>query len=248
MDTWKYYGVTHRDHIVCNPTSDAKLNELVEVLRLDDGVRVLDVACGKAELLCRIADRYAATGVGVDISPYEVRAAREKVAERGFGDRIEIVEGDGADYPALKHSFDVTMCIGATWVWGGFAGSLRAMLEITKPGGLVMVGEPFKMREPSPEYATAEPDFVPTLVTHAENVEIALAEGLTLLYAMVSNQDDWDRYEALQWRAAETYAVEHPDDPDVPELLERQRRGRDTYLKWGRDTLNWAIYVMRAPL
>jgi SAM-dependent methyltransferase len=224
MDRWKYFGITHRDHLVCNPTSSAKLDELVALLPLRSGSRVLDIACGKAELLLRIADRYDASGVGVDISPYEVEAARQRVATRGTENRIEIVESDGARYDVEPGSFDLAMCIGATWIWGGYRGTIEALKKIVVPGGLIVIGEPFKMQEPHEDYITAEPDFVPTLVTHADNVSIAQDAELTYLYALVSNQDDWDRYEGLQTRAAELYAMEHPDDPDVEELLTPQRR------------------------
>ena len=247
MDIWKYFAVTHRNHTVCNPTSTAKLDELVDLVPLQSGARVLDIACGKAELLLRIAQRYNATGVGVDISPYEVEEAKLRVAARELQDRIEIVKADGAEYAAAPGSFDMAMCIGATWVWDGYSGTIEALKKIVVPGGLIAIGEPFRMKQPDPDYIAAEPAFVPTLVTHAENVAIAQDAGLTLLYALVSHQDDWDRYEGLQTLAAELYASEHPDDPDVPELLKRRREGDAVYLKWGRDTLNWAIYLLRAP-
>jgi len=64
---------------------------------------------------------------------------------------------------------------------------------------------------------------------------------------MVSNKDDWDRYEALQWYAATEYAWANPDDPDLAELLRRVARGREIYLRWGRDTLGWALYLFRNP-
>jgi SAM-dependent methyltransferase len=248
MDRWKYFGITHRDHVVCNPTSSVKLDELVDLLPLQHQSRVLDIACGKAELLLRIADRYHAFGVGVDISPYEVEAARLRVAARELESRIEIVQSDGAEYDAAPRSFDLVMCIGATWIWGGFPGTIKALKTIVVPGGLIAVGEPFKMKEPHEDYVAADPEFVPTLVTHAENVAMAQEQGLTLLYALVSNQDDWDRYEGLQTRAAELYASEHPEDPDVNELLAQRREVDAVYLKWARDTLNWAIYLFKAPL
>jgi len=247
MDKWKYYGVTHIDHLVCNPTSDLKLDELVELLDLKPLQRVLDVACGKGELLCRIAERWGASCLGVDISPYEVAAAHEKIKTRGLGESVDVLEGDGADYEAPDHSLSLAMCIGATWVWGGYRGTIDALMKLVAPGGLVAIGEPFKLKEPSPEHAATDPDFVASVVTHAENVEIAVAAGLTPLYALVSNQDDWDRYEGLQWNAAEAWARENPDDPDVEELLGRSRKGRDEYLKFGRDTVGWAIYIMRTP-
>lgn len=247
MDNWKYYSITHRDHLVCNPTSESKLDELVDLLPLKPGARVLDIACGKAELLLRIAQRHGTSGVGVDISPYETEEAKRRVTASQLEGRVEIVNGDGAEYDATPGSFDMAMCIGATWVWDGYLGTIDALKKIVVPGGLIAIGEPFKLKDPDPGYIAAEPDFVPKLVTHAENVATAQDAGLTLLYAIVSSQDDWDRYEGLQTLAAETYAAEHPDDPDVPELLKRRHETDDVYLKWGRDTLNWAIYLFRAP-
>ena len=64
--------------------------------------------------------------------------------------------------------------------------------------------------------------------------------------AAVSSDDDWDRYEWLHCRAVEVYCKEHPDDPDSPAMLERIRGWRDLYLKWGRDTLGFGVYLFRA--
>jgi hypothetical protein len=77
------------------------------------------------------------------------------------------------------------------------------------------------------------------------NVQTGQGLGLTLLYTLVSNVDEWDKYEGLQWYAAEEHAQAHPDDPDVPELLERVHSQRRDYLRWGRDTLGWALYLFR---
>jgi hypothetical protein len=81
--------------------------------------------------------------------------------------------------------------------------------------------------------------------THAENVEAGIRLGLTPLYALAGDEDDFDRYEALQWRAADRYARVHPDDSDVPALLERVARGRHEYVTWGRETLGWSLYLFR---
>ena len=47
--------------------------------------------------------------------------------------------------------------------------------------------------------------------THASNVETGVEVGLIPLLALVSNGDEWDRYETLQWRATARYAAAHPD-------------------------------------
>ena len=69
METWKFYDLTHRDHVLCNPLSEPKLDEMIWLLDLPRGARVLDIACGKGELLVRLAERHATRGVGVDLSP-----------------------------------------------------------------------------------------------------------------------------------------------------------------------------------
>lgn len=82
MDTWKYYGITHGDHIVCNPTSTERLDECIELLELTPGASVWEGGCGKGEFLIRLAERCGVYGVGVDISPHEVSAARDRAAAR----------------------------------------------------------------------------------------------------------------------------------------------------------------------
>lgn len=247
VNIWKYYGVTHRDHLVMNPTSEAKTDEFIGILPLKPNARVLDIASGKGEQLLRIIEKYNATGVGIDISPYEIEASTQRAISRGLQNKVEFIEADGAKYDAKSNSFDLTMCFGASWVWGGHLGTIEALKKIVKLGGLIVLGEPYKLKDPEQGYSEIEPDFAKTLVTHAENVEIAQNAGLTLLYTIVSDQNDWDRYEGLCLRAAELYAEENPDDPDAQEILERQRRRYDVYLKYGRDTVGWAIYLFRAP-
>jgi cyclopropane fatty-acyl-phospholipid synthase-like methyltransferase len=56
MDTWKFYDITHREHVICNPTSEKKLARLVELLRLPADSRVVDIACGKGEFLTRLVE------------------------------------------------------------------------------------------------------------------------------------------------------------------------------------------------
>jgi hypothetical protein len=118
---------------------------------------------------------------------------------------------------------------------------------MVQPGGLVLVGEPFWRRAPDPDYLKRTGQDAGMWGTHAGNVQTGVDLGLSLLYTVVSNEDDWDRYEGLQWQAAERYAADHPDDPDVVPLLQTARGNRDAYLRWGRDCLGWAMYLFQKP-
>jgi SAM-dependent methyltransferase len=247
MDTWKFYGITHADHVFCNPLGSVRVDELIGLLALPAGARVVEAACGKGELLVRLAERYGIAGVGVDISPWEVPVARARIAERAPGGELQIVEADAATYPFEPASADLAVCLGASWIWGGLQGTLAALARLARPGGLVLVGEPYWRREPDPDYLAAADLGIDDVGSHAGNVAAGIDLGLTFLYSMPSREDEWDRYEMLQARAAERYAVAHPDDPDVPELLARMRRGRDAYLRWGRETLGWSVYLFARP-
>jgi SAM-dependent methyltransferase len=249
VDNWKFYEITHRGHVVCNPTSVAKLDEVVRLIDLPPRPRVLDIACGKGEFLVRLGEARAGPGgsgfraVGVDLSPFCIADVREAAARRIPTADLELLEMDGADYRAEPESFDLASCLGASWTFGGHIETLRALAAAVPRGGHVLVGEPFWRREPDPGYLAAEGLTRDAFGSHRDNVEAGVAEGLIPLLALASSDDDWHRYEALQWAAAADYADSHPDDPDLPELIERVERSRDAYLTWGRDTLGWSLYL-----
>ena len=246
MDTWKFYDITHREHLVCNPTNEEKLARLVELLRLQPDARVVDIACGKGEFLIRLAEAYGVRGLGVDLSPFFIAAAERRLKERVPGGNVTLIEGDGADFKAEEpHSFSLASCIGASWIFGGHAGTLDALVGMVEPGGWVIAGEPYWLQEPSEDYLEASGDQLEGIGTHASNAEAGEQRGLDLVHTVVSNADDWDRYEGLQWYATSEYVRTHPDDPDLHELIERVEKAKAVYLRWGRETLGWAIYVFR---
>lgn len=247
MDIWKFYDITHREHVVCNPTSEEKLVRLVELLRLPTDARVVDIACGKGEFLIRLAEAYGARGVGIDISLFHIADAKRRLEARAPGSGITFIQKDGADFkPDEPHSLDLASCVGASWVFGGHADTLDALVGMVRPGGWVIVGEPYWLKEPCEDYLEASGVARADFGSHFSNAEAGEGRGLELVHTIVSSQDDWDRYEGLQWFATAEYARTHPDDPDVAELVERVSRAKTAYLRWGRDTLGWAIYAFRS--
>ena len=140
MDTWKYYDITHRDHVVLNPTSPERLDELIGLLDLPPEPRVLDIGCGTGEWLVRLAEAQPGgtgsgfRGVGVDISPFFIARAREAAARRTPDAELELLEMGGADYQPEAGSFDLACCVGATWIFDGYLGTLRALARAVRPG------------------------------------------------------------------------------------------------------------------
>jgi hypothetical protein len=114
-----------------------------------------------------------------------------------------IVLHTGAYEPAPGAKLDLASCIGGSWIYQGHKGTLEALVRMVRPGGLVLVGEPYWRTEPDPDYLMRTGQDAGLWGTHAANVQTGVDQGLSLLYTVVSSEDDWDRYEGLQWQAAE---------------------------------------------
>src|SRR3954463_15916448 len=69
---------------------ETKLELVCTKLALHEGQRVLDVGCGWGSFAMHAAERHGARVVGITLSEPQAELARERVAERGLSDRVEI--------------------------------------------------------------------------------------------------------------------------------------------------------------
>jgi len=247
MDIWLYYDVVHRLHDFMNPLSEPGYREFRDAFDLPAGARILDVGCGKGEMLVCLALDRGISGVGVDISPYCIRAAGANKAERAPGADLQILEMKGEDY-AAEHpgeTFDAAMCIGASWIWDGYEGTLAALKDLAKPGGLVVLAEPYWILEPSPEYLESE-ELQRETFTNLEGLLDAAGDAdLDLVWMRGSSQQEWDRYQMLQTASLDRFAREEPDHPDLEEIRERTMKATQAYLREGRDAFGFALWIFR---
>jgi len=247
MNKFRLTTLAHKDHLFCSPMSSTKADELVELLELAASSRVLDVGCGKAEFLLRAVQRYVATGVGVDPNGEFLRAARAHAEVRGLGERMQWHEACAADVALEPASFDLALCFGSSHAFGSFEQALAALAALVRPGGQVLIADPYWRQEPAAEYLAFLGASAATHLTHAGNEAAGLAVGLVPLYSCVSNDDEWDHYEGLFCRAVERFARDHPGDPDAQPFLERIRAWRECYRRWSRSTLGFGFYLYSKP-
>jgi cyclopropane fatty-acyl-phospholipid synthase-like methyltransferase len=244
MDFWRLMDIKHRYQEIMNPVTEEKLDKIIELLKLEPGDRVLDIACGKGELLVKLVEKYKITGVGIDKSPYCIKNCNQKKKKRVPNGDLVFHLMDGAHYRAEK-SFSMTCCIGASWVFGNHEGTLKALSKMTQPGGLILVGEPHWLKEPVSEYLEVEGMTRDSYRSHMENVKIGEQLGLKCLYTLDSDHYGWDHYETLHWWAVEDFIRENPDDHDIQNVRESSERSKDIYLRWGRDTMGWCLYLFK---
>src|SRR2546421_1203984 len=116
-----------RDHELQHPTSPEKTRLLGDRLRLGPEPHVLDIAWGKGGPAVLLADAFGCRITGVERAAEFASVARERVAARGLGHRVEIVEADAAELELGDERYDVAMCLGASFVWTDLAGTLAAL-------------------------------------------------------------------------------------------------------------------------
>src|ERR1051326_1404823 len=231
-----YYAVAERDHEIQNPTSAEKIRLLGERLRLRPDSRVLDVACGKCGPAIVLAQEFGCAITGIERAPEFAAEARERVEASGLGDRIEGIEADASEAEIEPARYDAALCLGASFVWGDLKGTLLHLRNAARPGGHVVVGEPYWRRWPLPG-GIADDGYV----SLHDTVDRFRGADLTVETLIDASLDDWDRYQTLHWRAIEEWLAENPHDPDADEIRRRHEEWRNAYLRWERDLLGWAM-------
>ncbi|CDG80852.1 cyclopropane fatty acyl phospholipid synthase [Janthinobacterium agaricidamnosum] len=113
---------------------EAKLDLICRKLRLQPGMRVLDIGCGWGSFMAFAAERYGVQAVGVSISKEQVAWARQRYAGLPLEFRLQ-------DYRAIDGQFDAIVSIGMFEHVG--RKNHRTYMELVhrclKPGGLFLL-------------------------------------------------------------------------------------------------------------
>ena len=232
--------VAESKHELQNPTSADKLVLLGERIGLAPHSRVLDIASGRGGPALLLARTFECTVDGIELSPDFHAVAVQLAAERGLSHLVAFRLADASKEELPNEAFDVALCLGASFVYRGLAETVDALSPAVRPGGHVVVGEPYWRRQPLPEdYEERDEPFT----SLAETVAVFEKSGLRTVSVIASSDDDWDRYETLHWLAVEEWLAAHGDDPDAAEIRARHEHAKDVYVRFGRDYLGWAIFV-----
>ena len=245
MNLFEFFATIERYHTILNPTSEEKLDLAARYCAIRDGMRILDVGCGKGWLLRRLAKQLDIQAAGLEINPIFAAEARRLVAAEGLGDRIQIVEGPALAFRPEPASFDAVMCIGASFALGGFEPALGWMSQAAKRGGTIALGEVFAKELPYPAEVPrgGRADLEYPDRSLWTTVETMRAHGMPLRGLIEASTDDWDRYHSLHWQAALDWALENPGHPDAARLNDSAMMRRNLGLN--RRYQGWAIFVAR---
>jgi cyclopropane-fatty-acyl-phospholipid synthase len=81
----------------------AKLDLVCSKLALKERERLLDVGCGWGSFVLHAAREYGVQAVGITLSPSQAQLARERIAQAGLSDRVEIRLADYRDLQGERY-------------------------------------------------------------------------------------------------------------------------------------------------
>jgi cyclopropane fatty-acyl-phospholipid synthase-like methyltransferase len=97
---------------------------------------VLDVGFGFADQDMLWLERLSPAHItGINITPSQVRVARERVAARGMADRIELIEGSATDMQLPGESFDQVVGVECAFHFDTRERFFTEALRVLRPGG-----------------------------------------------------------------------------------------------------------------
>jgi len=235
----RQHEIAEANHRILNPFTHDKLMLLGEVARVGPATRILDIACGKGELLCQWASAYGSSGHGVDLSEVFLDAARDRADELCVADRVRYTHSAGADF-VTDERFDLVACLGAMWFGGSLEASAAMMRQWAAPDAVLLIGEPFWNEEP-PAAAVAAYEGFTSLPELADRLQ---STGLELVEMVLADGDSWDRYAASQWWTVRNWLAAHPDDEQAPAMRDYLATGRRQHLEFVRRYLGWGVFVL----
>jgi SAM-dependent methyltransferase len=241
MNFFDLKDISEQEMELLNPISPEKVILAGKMAGLKPGSQVIEFGCGYGEVLKLWAKSFGIRGVGIDIRATACERASKKMIAEGLANQIQIVCKPGAEYEFEPHAYDFSTCIGSSFVWESFQPALHNLKEALKPGGKIIIGEPYWLdsRVP-PDFSRIEK----TIYTEFELLRMMWEEGLELEFEVRSSHDDWDRYETGNWQGLTHWINAHPDHPERQQVIEHLHASQEEYLHYGREYFGWAIYVL----
>ena len=245
MDLPRSFTIRESSHRIHNPFTSDKLATLGQALGPRPGTRMLDLACGSGEMLCTWARDYRVTGTGVDISTVFIAAARARATELGVADQVSFVHGDASGYVASEQA-GIASCIGATWIGGGVPGTVELLRRSLRPGGMMLIGEPYWRQEPPDQatvegcYAVSKDDYLPL----PELIEQFGDLGWDVVEMVLASQDGWDRYVAAQWLNIRRWLDGNHDDELAGQMRAELATAPARYARYQREYLGWGVFAL----
>ena len=206
---------------------------------------MLDVGCGKGEILLSAMRRFGATGTGIEPNPAFAADVLARARELGLDADLVLHETPVADAPIDGATFDLVICTGAAHAFGDTPDALAALAKLVPKGGWGLFGAGYWKQEPAAEYLAAFGGSADELRPLEVTLALPAEAGWTVLSSHPSTPLEWDEYEGSYAGSMRSWLAANPSDPDAEPFRRRIEAWNAAYERWGRDTMGFVTMVMR---
>lgn len=89
-----------------------KVHHILEKLRLEEGMTLLDIGCGWGYLLIEAAKKYKIHGTGITLSQEQYKEFNRRIEEEGLSDFLSVELMDYRDLSEMDRQFDRVVSVG----------------------------------------------------------------------------------------------------------------------------------------
>jgi SAM-dependent methyltransferase len=246
VDRDRASAIAHTGIAIGNPVPAAVLDRFIGECALSPDDRILDVGCGRGELLLRAVELTGCAAVGIDRSSRQIAIARSEAQRRIPNAEVTFHEADASAIRLDMQTLRLVACVGSTHAYGGLANALPELARFLGPTGRLLIGDGYWTQPPTPTYLAgwgATADELPDLAGLRASFE---RNRLKISDEYLVTPADWDAYEEPWLANLDAHARANPDDPDSAEMLEWANEAR-ARRSLGPGVLGFALVLARVP-
>lgn len=242
-----FHRIAYEALDVCNAVGMDRIDAAVALAGPAPDARALDIGCGNASVAIRLAELFGLRVDAVELDPAMAELASERIAGSAARDRVTLYKARSDAVLAAHPTYDLIAALGTTEPVGGGVrdpeGMLSGLATRLAPGGhllwgdLVWTGEP-----PAPLRQIVELQNL-----YADDAgwrAAARAAGLTVRFAELSSQAEWDAYGQTMLDAVAAWIATHPGHPAGPALTARARQVQMMF-DFGRGFMGFGLYLLK---
>jgi len=243
MNTARYSRIAHGKMPYHNPVPTVLVERFLLQLPLIEGARVLDIGCGNGGALRFLATHRDILGVGLDPQGEQLRpASSDHHLAKGTTLWVD------APYPPprdLPGPWDAWICMGASHALGTAADVLPTAATHLVRGGVLLWGELFWRRAPSPGLLASLGCEAGDLPTFEGLQRMGGPPGWTLDEVYSCSPEDFDLYETAYRDHMAAFLKRHPEDHEAEMFRDHMVRWYDDYTAHRRAGLGFALMRWR---
>jgi SAM-dependent methyltransferase len=197
--------------------------------RLKKNSRALEIACGRGEAACTLAEAFGCRVDAFDIDPVMIEYSRGKAVKRSLEEHVDFFVKDGRDMDFGTGRYDLILAEGGALTYIGREEGVARAADLLKEGRSLALTDLIYLRDDVPQpVRDAYEEGVYSYLTEIRYRKLLEAYDFEVVFASMLPQSTWDRYYARMRRQ-----VMDPKNKFTKDFKDSMNREIDVYYNYG---------------